>query len=159
MGNLQLVLALPQEKSGFQPRRPTLERGRSRGTKAPVPGERPRKGRRARIKGVSGPAARREGRDRTRKANRPRLFPTPCALFGLFLRLFLDQGQSKPPSAGNGDRFFQGMHPKSPKVQNGGGRPLENRPSDRGFFSCATMRKIGELFLTGAKEAEGGATS
>jgi len=50
------------------------------------------------------------------------------------------------------------MHPKSPNVQNGGGS-LENRPSDRGFFSYATIRKIMELFLAGAKEAEGGATS
>jgi hypothetical protein len=32
-------------------------------------------------------------------------------------------------------------------------------PISGGFFSCATMRKIEELFLTGAKETEGGATS
>ena len=54
-----------QGKSGFQLRKPTLERGRPRGTKAPGPGERPRKGRRARINGVSGPAT---GGGRTVKA-------------------------------------------------------------------------------------------
>lgn len=57
-----------------------------------------------------------------------------------------------------GPEIFQGMHPESPKVQNGGGS-LENPPSDRGLFSCATTRKVWELFLAGAKEAERGATS
>jgi len=50
---------------------------------------------------------------------------------------------------------FSGNAPEKSKM----GGSLENHPSDRGLFSCAIIRKKRELFLTGAKEAEGGATS
>ena len=54
-----------------------------------------------------------------------------------------------------GQKIFRGCTIKFQTSKMGGGS-LENRPSDRGFFPCATTHKIRELFLTGAKEAEGG---
>lgn len=39
------------------------------------------------------------------------------------------------------------------------GGSLENPPSDRGFISCSTIRKTKEIFMAGAKETEGRATS
>ena len=67
-----------QGKSGFPRREPTLERGRSRGTKGgQSQGNGPGRGARARIQGVSGAAVGGEMSGRTRKPRGPGKWHSP----------------------------------------------------------------------------------
>ena len=116
------------------------------GQRGQAQGNGPGRVRRARFQGVSGPAARRGGWGWPRKTNQPRLFPTPCASIGQYLRLFLDQAQPRFLSAGNGARFFQGMHPKSPKVQNRGGDLLKTAQATGVSFLMQLCVKYGKYF-------------